>query len=127
MLPSKATSQVKLIDFGLAVRVGGEMHKYTQSRFYRAPEVVLGLKYDYGVDIWSLGCILAEMHTVSPPPPPPPRRAARVLMGVHAGDPRVSLQVRGGPAQAHHCTLWCGGGGGSSGGGGGCTACCCAH
>jgi dual specificity tyrosine-phosphorylation-regulated kinase 2/3/4 len=34
-----------------------------QSRSYRAPEVILGCKYDYKVDIWSLGCIIAELFT----------------------------------------------------------------
>lgn len=36
---------------------------YVQSRSYRAPEVVLGLAYDTTIDMWSLGCVLAEMHT----------------------------------------------------------------
>ena len=36
---------------------------YVQSRSYRAPEVVLGLPYNQKVDIWSLGCILAELFT----------------------------------------------------------------
>lgn len=32
------------------------------SRFYRAPEIILcDPKYDFGVDIWSIGCILAEL------------------------------------------------------------------
>ena len=34
-----------------------------QSRSYRAPEVMLGLPYDQKVDVWSLGCILAELAT----------------------------------------------------------------
>lgn len=34
-----------------------------QSRSYRAPEVILGLPYDQKVDVWSLGCILAELAT----------------------------------------------------------------
>ena len=37
-----------------------------QSRFYRSPEVVLGLPYDTAVDMWSFGCILAEMVTGRP-------------------------------------------------------------
>jgi serine/threonine protein kinase len=36
---------------------------YEQSRFYRAPEVILGLPYDCAIDMWSLGCILAELLT----------------------------------------------------------------
>jgi dual specificity tyrosine-phosphorylation-regulated kinase 1 len=43
-----------------------QMYKYIQSRFYRAPEVLLELKYSFPIDIWSLGCILVEMHTGEP-------------------------------------------------------------
>ena len=31
---------------------------YLVSRFYRAPEVILGLKYEYGMDMWSIGCVV---------------------------------------------------------------------
>jgi serine/threonine protein kinase len=34
-----------------------------QSRFYRAPEVILGLPYEYQVDMWSLGCIISELYS----------------------------------------------------------------
>lgn len=33
------------------------------SRFYRAPEVILGMPYDHGVDMWSIGCTLYELYT----------------------------------------------------------------
>ena len=39
------------------------MSSYVQSRSYRAPEVILGCKYDYKIDIWSLGCIIGELYT----------------------------------------------------------------
>lgn len=39
---------------------------YIQSRFYRSPEVILGLGYTQAIDMWSLGCILVEMHTGVP-------------------------------------------------------------
>lgn len=42
------------------------MYKYIQSRFYRSPEVLLGLPYDTSIDMWSFGCILVEMHTGLP-------------------------------------------------------------
>ncbi|MDO9334301.1 MAG: hypothetical protein Q7T57_07260 [Dehalococcoidales bacterium] len=41
-------------------------YTYIQSRFYRAPEVLLGLSYNGAIDMWSLGCILVEMHTGKP-------------------------------------------------------------
>ena len=37
-----------------------------QSRYYRAPEVILRIKYSDKVDMWSLGCILAELYTGEP-------------------------------------------------------------
>ncbi|RHY10415.1 hypothetical protein DYB30_001294 [Aphanomyces astaci] len=57
------TCQVKLIDFGSASFVSDELTYYIQSRAYRAPEVILGLRYDDRIDLWSLGCILAELYT----------------------------------------------------------------
>ncbi len=37
-----------------------------QSRFYRSPEVILGLQYGCEIDMWSFGCILAELFTGYP-------------------------------------------------------------
>ena len=42
------------------------MYTYVQSRYYRAPEVILRIPYSEKVDIWSLGCILAELFTGEP-------------------------------------------------------------
>jgi len=42
------------------------VYTYIQSRFYRAPEVILGLPYTTAIDMWSLGCIVAELHTGYP-------------------------------------------------------------
>ncbi|WAR25104.1 DYRK2-like protein [Mya arenaria] len=42
------------------------IYTYIQSRFYRAPEVILGAKYGMPIDMWSLGCILAELLTGYP-------------------------------------------------------------
>jgi len=43
-----------------------QIYKYIQSRFYRSPEVLLGRQYDMAIDMWSLGCILVEMHVGEP-------------------------------------------------------------
>ncbi len=59
-------SGVKVIDFGSSCRSNKRMYSYIQSRFYRSPEVMLGLPYAVSIDMWSLGCILAEMHTGEP-------------------------------------------------------------
>ena len=39
---------------------------YYYYRFYRSPEVLLCIGYDQKIDIWSLGCLLVEMHTGEP-------------------------------------------------------------
>lgn len=55
---------IKVIDFGSASFVHNRnLPPYIQSRSYRAPEVILGLSYDEKIDMWSLGCILAELYT----------------------------------------------------------------
>ena len=59
-------SLVKLVDFGTACFEGRNAFTYIQSRYYRAPEIILGLNYTTAIDVWSLGCILAELHAGSP-------------------------------------------------------------
>lgn len=59
-------SGIKIIDFGSSCRSNKRMYSYIQSRFYRSPEVMLGLPYGVEIDMWSLGCILVEMHTGEP-------------------------------------------------------------
>lgn len=64
-----AHGRIKLADFGLARAFNLPMRAYTHevvTLWYRAPEILLGTKmYATGVDIWSLGCIFAEMVTAS--------------------------------------------------------------
>lgn len=52
---------VKLIDFGSCLCEHDTRNSYMQSRWYRAPEVMLGMRHDEKIDIWSLGCMLAEL------------------------------------------------------------------
>jgi dual specificity protein kinase YAK1 len=52
---------LKVIDFGSACFEGHAVFQYIQSRYYRSPEVLLGLPYDPAIDMWSLGCIAAEL------------------------------------------------------------------
>jgi len=51
----------KLIDFGSATLVHDTHPSYLQSRWYRAPEVAVGDLWDEKVDIWSVGCCVAEV------------------------------------------------------------------
>jgi len=54
---------LKILDFGLARSAGTSfmMTPYVVTRYYRAPEVILGMGYKENVDIWSVGCIMGEM------------------------------------------------------------------
>jgi casein kinase II subunit alpha len=56
--------QLRLIDWGLAefYHPGTEYHIRVGSRYYKAPELLVGYKlYDYSLDLWSVGCMLASM------------------------------------------------------------------
>ncbi|XP_060629164.1 mitogen-activated protein kinase 13 [Anolis sagrei] len=56
--------ELKILDFGLARHTDTEMTGYVVTRWYRAPEVILNwMHYNQTVDIWSVGCIMAEMLT----------------------------------------------------------------
>ena len=53
---------VKLTDFGTMIRFG-ETNGTIQTRYYRAPEIILGHKFDEKIDLWSLGCSIYELAT----------------------------------------------------------------
>lgn len=63
LVKSYSRCEVKVIDLGSSCFQTDHLCSYVQSRSYRAPEVLLGLPYDKKIDIWSLGCILAELCT----------------------------------------------------------------
>lgn len=92
------------------------MYTYIQSRFYRSPEVILGNEYGLGIDMWSFGCILAELFTGYPMFPgeneqeqlacimevfgPPPRSLVekctrRKLFFDSSSKPRVTISSKG--------------------------------
>ncbi|XP_074040597.1 dual-specificity tyrosine phosphorylation-regulated kinase 2 isoform X2 [Leptinotarsa decemlineata] len=66
LLNRRGSSAIKVIDFGSSCYSNQKVYTYIQSRFYRSPEVILGLSYGTAIDMWSLGCILAELHTGYP-------------------------------------------------------------
>jgi dual specificity protein kinase YAK1 len=60
-LHSLQSPQIKVIDFGSACHERQTVYTYIQSRFYRSPEVLLGMSYTAAIDMWSLGCIAVEL------------------------------------------------------------------
>src|SRR3954464_9193356 len=55
---------LKICDLGSASDASdNEITPYLVSRFYRAPEIVLGMPYDFAIDMWSIGCTLYELYT----------------------------------------------------------------
>lgn len=83
MLRHPAKSAIKVIDFGSSCfeheksklpfsryysrsLTSAAVYTYIQSRFYRSPEVILGMNYHMAIDMWSLGCIMAELYTGFP-------------------------------------------------------------
>ncbi|KAK2118412.1 Mitogen-activated protein kinase 9 [Saguinus oedipus] len=59
----KSDCTLKILDFGLArtACTNFMMTPYVVTRYYRAPEVILGMGYKENVDIWSVGCIMGEL------------------------------------------------------------------
>lgn len=66
LLAGETGTDVKVIDFGSSCFEHGRVHTYVQSRYYRSPEIVLGLGYGCEIDMWSLGCIVVELITGRP-------------------------------------------------------------
>ncbi|KAF4672039.1 Serine/threonine-protein kinase PRP4 [Perkinsus chesapeaki] len=66
ILISKNHGHLKICDLGSACEIheAQEVVEYLVSRFYRAPEIMLGYhKYDYAIDMWAIGCTLFELWT----------------------------------------------------------------
>ena len=64
VLVNEARSTLKICDLGSASDASeNEITQYLVSRFYRAPEIILGLPYDFAIDMWSVGCTLFELYT----------------------------------------------------------------
>ncbi|KAL3521216.1 hypothetical protein ACH5RR_019365 [Cinchona calisaya] len=63
LIKSYRRCEIKVIDLGSSCFQTDNLSLYVQSRSYRAPEVILGLSYDQKIDLWSLGCILAELYS----------------------------------------------------------------
>ncbi|KAJ5493176.1 Serine/threonine-protein kinase prp4 [Penicillium diatomitis] len=64
LLVNEQRNVLKVCDLGSASTASeNEITPYLVSRFYRAPEVILGIPYDFAIDVWSIGCTLFELYT----------------------------------------------------------------
>ncbi|CAG8746425.1 3120_t:CDS:2, partial [Acaulospora morrowiae] len=64
ILVSESKNTLKMCDLGSASDASeNEITPYLVSRFYRAPEIIIGLPYDFALDMWSVGCTLYELYT----------------------------------------------------------------
>ncbi|KAI1127924.1 kinase-like domain-containing protein [Nemania abortiva] len=69
ILVNESRNVLKICDLGTAIdrsdaaTAHTEITPYLVSRFYRAPEIILGMPYDYAIDMWSIGCTLYELYT----------------------------------------------------------------
>ena len=67
LMKSKDKSGIVIADFGSGTLDEEIVYTYIQSRFYRAPEIMLGVfPYTHAIDMWSLGCIMIELFTGFP-------------------------------------------------------------
>lgn len=66
LLEREGSLNIQVIDFGSGAFVGKTLYQYIQSRYYRAPEVILGFEYSYPIDTWSMGCVFYELATGHP-------------------------------------------------------------
>ncbi|XP_023246604.1 homeodomain-interacting protein kinase 2-like [Copidosoma floridanum] len=65
--PIRQPYRIKVIDFGSACHISKAVcNSYVQTRYYRAPEIILGLPFSEAIDMWSLGCVVAELFMGQP-------------------------------------------------------------
>ena len=63
IMVKKDNKHIKLCDLGSALYLEEcEITEYLVSRYYRSPEIILGLPYDYSIDMWSAGVTLCELY-----------------------------------------------------------------
>lgn len=87
-------SGIKIIDFGSGCFEDQKIYTYIQSRFYRAPEIVLGISYSAAIDMWSFGCILYELYVGHPLFPGEDEKDHMALMMEVKGCPPRSVLAR---------------------------------
>lgn len=91
MFTDSSKTSVKIVDFGSACTEYKSGFQYVQSRFYRCPEIAMGLTYDQAVDMWSFGCILCELSTGRPIFPAQDENELMQFIRLRVGMPPLSM------------------------------------
>lgn len=95
LIKDKEKDSIKLIDFGSSCFESEKIYLYIQSRFYRAPEVLLEVPYTSAIDMWSFACILCELFTGFPIfPGENANEQLALIMEVNGIPPREFVRVR---------------------------------
>lgn len=61
LIQSGNSAETKLCDFGSVKQIGDNYDQYIQTRYYRSPETILQIPFDEKIDVWSVGCVVAEL------------------------------------------------------------------
>jgi dual specificity tyrosine-phosphorylation-regulated kinase 2/3/4 len=89
----------KVADFGTACFADQQVFSYIQSRYYRAPEVLYGLRYGPAIDMWSIGCVVYELLTGEPIFPAEDEDELAEMIEIALGPPPQETYSKG--------TKWC--------------------
>jgi dual specificity protein kinase YAK1 len=92
LFENEQSDHVRLVDFGSCCVVGDPAFTYVQTRYYRCPEVVLGMAIGTPADIWSLGCVAAELLLGLPIMPGTSEKHLLALMEERLGQFPRSMQ-----------------------------------
>ena len=82
---------IKIIDFGSSCLQTEQIYTYIQSRFYRAPEIMLGIPYTTAIDMWSFAWILVELFIGYPLFPGESEEEQFSLIMEYKGIPPINL------------------------------------
>ena len=95
LLVKGSQTLVKVIDFGSSCFVGHQKYEYIQSRFYRAPEVMIGITYGPPMDVWSTALVIIELLIGRPLWPGDDELEELWMIRSLLGDPPTEMVARG--------------------------------
>ncbi|KAK8890965.1 hypothetical protein M9Y10_028166 [Tritrichomonas musculus] len=95
LLVPGSNALIKLIDFGSSCFAGQQKYEYIQSRFYRAPEVIIGVPYGPPMDIWSTALVIIELLIGRPLFPGDDEDEQLVMIAELLGEPPIEMVQNG--------------------------------